>query len=228
MEAIRIDEHTWRIEDGFVRCFLLEGSKEALLIDSGASETSGKMIAEALTSLPVKLLNTHGDGDHTAGNGKFSEYMVHPADYESCEMAQKFPSCKCNPIYGGEMLNLGGRVLEVIAIPGHTKGSVAVLDLTNMYLFPGDSVQDGFVFLQDEHRVPEKYVDSLKNLKNLSEAYEKVFPSHGTPCLDKDAVAKVLSDWEKVLDGTLKGEHADVYGFPATVYKGDFCGFYCK
>lgn len=228
MEAIRIDDHTWRIEDGFVRCFLLEGSKEALLIDSGASDVNARIIAEALTPLPVKLLNTHGDGDHTAGNGKFTECMMHPRDYEVCDVAKKFPDCKCKPIYGGEMLNLGERMLEIIAIPGHTEGSVAVLDLTNLYLFPGDSVQDGFVFLQNDYRVPEKYVDSLKALENLSEAYEKVFPSHGSPCLDKESVSKVLRDWEKVLDGTCKGEKSDVYGFPATVYRGDFCGFYCK
>ena len=35
-EIIKIDENTWRIEDNkHVRFFLLTGTKEALLIDSG-------------------------------------------------------------------------------------------------------------------------------------------------------------------------------------------------
>ncbi len=34
-DVIKIDEHTWRFEDRFVRFFLLEGEQKAVLIDSG-------------------------------------------------------------------------------------------------------------------------------------------------------------------------------------------------
>lgn len=35
MEIVKINENTWRIEDGGVRFFLLAGKEKALLIDSG-------------------------------------------------------------------------------------------------------------------------------------------------------------------------------------------------
>lgn len=34
-DIIQIDQHTWRIEDGMVRFFVLEGSEKALMIGSG-------------------------------------------------------------------------------------------------------------------------------------------------------------------------------------------------
>lgn len=228
MEAVRIDEHTWRIEDGFVRSFLLEGSEKALLLDTGASGTEAKAIAESLTSLPIVLLNTHGDIDHTAGNGEFSEYLIHPEDYKNCRMAEKYPNCKCVPIYGGETLDLGGRVLQIIAIPGHTYGSIAVLDEKNRYLFPGDTVQDGHIFLFGPHRVPKEFAVSLALLDSLSSRYDKVFASHGTPCLDSSAPRKVAADWAKVLEGSLTATVQNIFGFPAKAFTGSFCGFYCE
>ena len=61
MDIIRMSENSWRIEDGEVRFFLLAGNKKALLIDSGMNVHNAKEIAQQLVSLPVELLNTHGD-----------------------------------------------------------------------------------------------------------------------------------------------------------------------
>lgn len=44
---IRINSNTWRIEDGFVRAFLLTGSERAMLIDSGVSGMDVKSMAES-------------------------------------------------------------------------------------------------------------------------------------------------------------------------------------
>ncbi len=56
-EIIKINDNTWRIEDNqHVRFFLLAGTNEALLIDSGMDVHNAKEIAEELTDLPIKLL----------------------------------------------------------------------------------------------------------------------------------------------------------------------------
>ena len=39
----------------------------------------------------------------------------------------------------GQKIDLGGRTLEVIETPGHTHGCVCFLDVTNGYLFAGDT-----------------------------------------------------------------------------------------
>ena len=73
-EIIPIDAQTWRIEDGMVRCYLLAGTDSALLIDTGMTLQNAREIAEGLTDRPVKLLNTHGDPDHIAGNAAFPSF----------------------------------------------------------------------------------------------------------------------------------------------------------
>ena len=47
--AVKIDETTWRFEDGDVRCFLLKGSERALLIDCGMTLKGVRKLAEDLT-----------------------------------------------------------------------------------------------------------------------------------------------------------------------------------
>lgn len=227
-EIIRIDENTWRLEDGFVRYFLLRGTKEALLIDSGVSTSDAKAIAEDLTGLPVTLINTHGDGDHTAGNGSFPACRIHPADYQDYALAEEYPGCSCIPVQDGEIIDLGERPLEIIFIPGHTHGSIAILDITNRVLYSGDTVQDGNIFLFGQTRVPELFAASLQKLLAIRHRYDRVFPCHGSPCLQTDAVQKVADDWDGVVNHRVAPEVKEVFGFKAAVYTGSFCGFFCE
>ncbi|MCR5104265.1 MAG: MBL fold metallo-hydrolase, partial [Eubacterium sp.] len=59
-EVFKINETTWRIEDGGVRFFLFCGTERAALIDTGMNTPDAKEIAEGLTNLPLILINTHG------------------------------------------------------------------------------------------------------------------------------------------------------------------------
>ena len=74
-DIIKIDNGTWRFEDGFVRFFLLEGSERAVMIDSGINCKEAACLAKELTDKPVMLLNTHGDGDHTSGTEGFEKIL---------------------------------------------------------------------------------------------------------------------------------------------------------
>ncbi|MDR1064978.1 MAG: MBL fold metallo-hydrolase, partial [Oscillospiraceae bacterium] len=127
-EVIKISEGAWRIEDGMVRCFLFAGESRALLVDTGMS--GGELLAEvrALTSLPVTLVNTHADGDHTGANGQFNEAYMHPAEftYYYEDDGNRVPPARA--LWDGDVIDLGGRSFEVFVIPGHTNGSLALLD----------------------------------------------------------------------------------------------------
>ncbi len=81
-EVIKIDAHTWRIEDGMVRFFVLEGSEKALMIDSGMNVPDARAYAERLSDRPLYLLNTHADRDHVSGNGAFESFYMNPGDEE--------------------------------------------------------------------------------------------------------------------------------------------------
>lgn len=226
--VVKINETTWRIEDTFVRFFLLCGTERAMLIDSGATHPNARKICEELTNLPIFLVNTHGDGDHTAGNGAFSEFYLGEADAVNCKMAEKFPQAKICPLSDGEVFDLGEREIEIITIPGHTGGSVALLDRRNRVLFSGDSVQDQHIFMFGGHRTPEKFGQSLEKLLKRKNDYDKILPSHGAPEHTAELTELVLKEWQKVLQGELEGIEDEMHGYPILRYDGTACGFYCE
>ena len=99
-EIIRINENSWRIEDGGVRFFLLTGTEKALLIDSGMMVKNAKDIAESLTDLPISLLNTHADPDHIGSNEQFETfYMIGSASTPDIVFGWIRPTCPKSEIF---------------------------------------------------------------------------------------------------------------------------------
>ena len=67
---------TWVMEDGGVRIFLAAGKEKALVIDTGMTGLDIHKAAKEVTDLPLGLINTHCDPDHTGGNAQFSELKM--------------------------------------------------------------------------------------------------------------------------------------------------------
>ena len=181
--VIQIDPHTWSIEDKMVRCFLLEGTKEAILIDCGMIILSVRSIAEGITKKPIRLALTHADRDHIGCAHEFSEILMHPSESMVFHnVSAMHPSADRNLTFvkEGDVIDPGERPLEVIHLPGHTPGSIAFLDRTSKMLFSGDPIQDGDIFMFGIHRDMPSYIDSLTRLKERTTEFDRIYPSHGT------------------------------------------------
>lgn len=228
MDIIQIDSKTWRFEDGFVRFFLLEGDERAVLIDSGVDCPNAADLAKELTEKSVILLNTHGDGDHTSGTLGFKEICIHHLDYDNCDMKIRYPGVSPVEINDGDVIDLGNRPLRIIHIPGHTKGSVAILDIKNRVLFAGDSVQKGHIYMFGSKREPEKYAASLDKLIALKDEYDLIFASHDEYSLPGDYAERVKASWNKVMNGEVKYEMIDLMGNKVKSYTSDVCGFFME
>ena len=132
-----------------VLSYLIVGEKRALLFDSGLGIGKLGEIVRRLTALPVVVLNSHTHFDHVGGNSEFTEiYGVDSAftrdnaeGYPNAYMLKNAgPSGACPPlpagfdfarysikpfhiahtVHDGEIIDLGGRKLEVLLTPGHT------------------------------------------------------------------------------------------------------------
>lgn len=227
-DVIKIDEYTYRIEDGFVRFFLLIGEDKAALIDSGAICKNALELVKKITDKEVILVNTHGDGDHTSGTGSFDKIYMHINDYEGCGVNTKYPDTSLVALNDNDEINLGNRVLKVVHIPGHTKGSLAFIDAKNRILYSGDSVQKGHIFMFGKHRIPELFNESLDKLIGLIDEYDYIYACHDEYCLNGDYVYKVKDAWNKVLNNELTYEVIDVHGNSVKSYSDEYCGFYCE
>ena len=179
LEIISINQDTYRIEDVKSRFFLLIGKERALLIDSGRTAVNAKEIVQQLTALPIDLLNTHADFDHIAGNDAFSTVYMHPSEYVNYFVkGKKHP--QPTAIWDQQIIDLGNRELQIISIPGHTPGSIAILDRKYRVLYSGDSVQNGRIYMFGEFRNMVAYKQSLLKLKKYKDDFDCVYAAHGT------------------------------------------------
>ena len=226
-EIVKINNNTWCIEDDGVRFFLLTGKNQALMIDSGMNTPNAKQIAESITTLPIKLLNTHCDIDHISGNDAFDEFYIgeNESDYYFKEHNQ---TNKVKTVKDKEIIDLGNRKLQIINLPGHTPGSIAILDIDNRVLIGGDSIQDGRIFMFGEIRNIELFITSLEELWNkYQNEFDIVYPSHGSIPVDKNLILKIIDAAKQIKNNQVEGKRIEMMSKEITYYDFGYVGFLC-
>ena len=225
-QVVPVNEDTWRIENGMVRFFLLKGTEKALLIDTGMTVRHAGEIATALTGLPVLLLNTHSDADHTGCNDRFESFYMHPADEPNYRSSGK--GGRLIPVQDGDELDLGNRKLKIIHLPGHTPGSIAVLDVSRRVLISGDPIQEhGRIFMFGERRDMPEYVRSLEKLEKMTGEFDEIWPSHADLPLSPACIRKLHDGTLRILNHEISGTQTEFFGQTITVYDLGFTVFLC-
>ncbi len=222
-EIIQMNENTWRIEDSFVRCFVLTGDEAALLIDCGVELKNIKELVAGITNLPLSLILTHADGDHISAIEEFEEFFMNPA--EASNFYHHGHTGDFIPVEEGDELDLGNRPLEIISLPGHTPGSIGILDVNGRILFAGDSIQDGEIFMFDVQREIHAYLKSLQKLEDYKELYDEVYPSHGSIPLAADFSDRLIATAEEIISGKCVGEETEFFGNPIRRVSENGCTF---
>ena len=138
----QLDEHTW-IGNGHrvynESLYLVEGNSRALLIDAGARVPGLDQIVAKITTKPVTMMLTHAHGDHVGGVGPFPEVFLNAGDMPIVPNNMRNYTGRIRYLTDGEVIDLGGREIEVIFTPGHTAGSATFFDKANHYGFSGDA-----------------------------------------------------------------------------------------
>lgn len=195
----------WSIEEGGVRCFLIEGREKAMLVDTGFGTGDIRAFAESLTKLPIFLINTHTDRDHIGCNDRFEKVMMHPAEVSYYQKKLPEYHTAVEFVEDGDIIDIGNRQFEVIHIPGHTPGSIALFERKNKLLISGDSVQNGTVYMFGEGRDIHGYIVSMKKLESRMAEFETILPSHGEIPIGADMIPELAEGAQKVLNGEIEG-----------------------
>ncbi|MEJ2077584.1 MAG: MBL fold metallo-hydrolase [Acidobacteriota bacterium] len=190
--AESVADGVWRIDDhGGDNMYLVEGTDQALLIDTGLGICDLAAFVQSLTDKPLVLQ----DG----------------LDFDSTVL---------DPIEAGARIDLGGRSLEVIETPGHTPGSICLLDAGNKLLFAGDTSNIPVWLFLDVSLPLDVYLQSLQRLEARAGEFDTIFPGHRTP-LDPPFLTELTTCVQNILDGTCKGE-------PYTSFAGDALQCSCE
>lgn len=206
----KLTDELWTIEEMGVRCFLIYNSKEALLIDACAS--GGIAFHDAVRSVigdtPISIVLTHADHDHFGGVPQKGSLSLHPAEFDRYRKSRPLSADGNNKLCAvreGYILTCGKRQLEVLHIPGHTPGSIALLDTGNRCIFSGDSISTSHVYMFGEGRNLEAYIDSLAWLEAISKDFDRFYCAHGDVDAPISHLAVQKEAAKKLLDGKLTG-----------------------
>jgi len=212
----QLDPTSWKITDADARFFLFVGTEKALLVDSGHGSGDLKKAIEQVTKLPVMLVNTHADHDHIRGNAQFECAYMHPSEFAlyRSEIVRLNISISREhtvlPLWEGDIIDLGNRSLEVILIPGHTPGSIALLDAFNRILLAGDSILDDRIAMGEPSRDLEAYLCSMEKLNGMRDRFDVVYTPHGGFPVGADILEGLISGAKRCLSGEVEGIETDI------------------
>lgn len=196
---------TWQISSDGDYFYLLEGEREALVIDSGYGCGNTRAFCQSLTDKPVKrIVNTHDHFDHTANNCYFD--CVYMSEETRPLATIPFPSFagidfpKDYPVViidEGYIFDLGNREVETIKIPDHAAGSLAFLDKKEKILFCGDELCMPFGkalngSVERAYRMLGKLEDRIEEIKVLYGG-----PGRG----ERDIISRLRENMKYILEG---------------------------
>ncbi len=210
--------------------YLIEGSDRALLFDTGNGIADIAAVARQLTSKPIAVLNSHTHYDHVGGNHAFDQIYgmntaftrVRQGGHPNKDIAiEVSPEALCRGlpagvsvsnhvgrpfavthfIEDGHALDLGGRTLEVLHIPGHTPDAIALLDEENGLLWTGDTFYEGPIWLYAPETDFDAYAESLRKLVPYVPRLAALLPAHNTPWVRPERLLEAQAGFEAVLAG---------------------------
>ena len=167
-------------------------TSEAIAIDTAIPSLAFVQRALAERDWTLKLIvSTHGHWDHIGENAAVQEHTgapiaVHPLDRQRLEEPQPLwapfpipPSVPAVELAEGGEVRFGELTLRVLHTPGHTEGSVCLLDTDSGSLFSGDTLFAGAWGRTDlPGGDPDALVESLVRLLDLEDPVG-VLPGHG-------------------------------------------------
>ncbi len=193
-------ENTWLIsDDSFgtgltfgkptANSYLIVGESRALLFDLAVPAPGLRRYAQSLAEKTLLTVISHGHPDHIYHMEDCDALWLNQADWDfplcaltGTELPKKRPQLRDIP--DGMQFDLGGRILDVVAIPGHTMGSILLFDRQTGILFSGDTVARRLLYGLTGCPPLAQFCDNLQKLQLLP--IQKIYSAHDRAALPLD------------------------------------------
>ena len=221
-------------QDQGVISYLILGEESALLWDTGMGIFDIRKCVEQLIDLPVTVLNSHDHFDHTGGNHLFENVMCYnipsairtltegqthldlleyvdpkriinvPEEFDK-DHFYRIGKAPTATVEDGQVIDLGGRKLEVLYTPGHSSSSIMLIDEANGLLFSGDTWYPGPLYAYMEDSSLPDYVASMRRAEKVirERNISWIYPSHNEVLPGTDLFFETTDFLQDVLDGKI-------------------------
>lgn len=204
----QLDKHTW-IGNGHrlynESLYLIEGNERAILIDAGVYIPDLDKIVAKITSKPVTMMLTHAHGDHVGGVGPFPEVYLNAGDMTIVPNNMRNYKGQIRYLNDGQVIDLGGREIEVIFTPGHTPGSATFFDKAKHYGFSGDAFGSTNLLVFTNLSTEMYTAERIENYMKKNDIHF-LFPGHysGDNLETPQRVTDIKNMCREILDGVRK------------------------
>lgn len=213
-------------------CYLLNGRERSLLIDTGLGISNIYEEVVKLADKQITAVATHIHWDHIGGHKYFPDFYAHAEELEwlggkfplplnvvkemvvdRCDLPKGFDINRYEIFQGiptrilndGDMIDIGGRQVEVLHTPGHAPGHLCFWEKEKGYLFTGDLVYKDMLFAYYPSTDPEAYLTSLEKVVALP--VKKVFPAHHSLDIQPEIIVRMREALKQLkADGKLHHE----------------------
>jgi glyoxylase-like metal-dependent hydrolase (beta-lactamase superfamily II) len=217
----KINDETWVINGlgGSQNMYLLEGEKQALLLDTFWGAGNLRKYIESLTDKPLLVANTHGHMDHVGNNGEWETVYMHKDAIIDMETVTQLPfdiSCLPHPDYEkkligeGYVFHLGKRDVRVMDIAAHSFSSLGFFDEKYQMFFAGDEIDAGQVlmfpiqefpreFNLDEHL--QRHHANMLRIRDMGNQIRYLMPNHSGAPIANSYLDDYIELTEKIYSG---------------------------
>jgi glyoxylase-like metal-dependent hydrolase (beta-lactamase superfamily II) len=239
----QIDKDTFAISEykhwEETHCYLLCGSREALLIDTGLGVSDIGEIVKQITSLPILTVLTHAHWDHIGGLDSYSKFAIHEEEklwisdsfpiplqviknnlvLQPCEFPQTFSvddyvvfqGSPNRILYDKDEINLGNRTIVVVHTPGHSPGHCCYYEPERKYLYSGDLIYQGKLDAFYPSTDPEKFWHSIEKVRMLD--VKKLLPGHYKMPINPDIIDKIADAFQSLNDAHKLLQGSGIFDF---------------
>lgn len=202
-KATKLADGVWQVLSDGDHTYVVEGDDELIVIDAGMGAGNLREFCQSLCpEKPLyRMLLTHCHGDHTLNCYQFDAVYMSPETYpkRKCTMVGGVSAPDDYPVvflHHGDVINLKGRPLEVLALDEHCKGSLQFLDRKSRILFCGDELNGNFF---DSTISVEHSFRNLKQWAALRPYYDLL--AAGNDVHDASYIERYLKIAEYILNG---------------------------
>ena len=204
-------------------CYLLRGSERSLLIDTGLGIANISDEVRKFTDRPVTAVATHIHWDHIGGHSYFPDFYAHLEELDwlngqfplsiktikemvidRCDLPDGFDvddyvffqGMPSKTLRDHDIIDLGGREIEVLHTPGHSPGHMCFWEKKKGYLFTGDLVYKDTLFAYYPSTDPEAYLASLEKISALP--VKRVFPAHHSLDIQPEILIRMMEAFRQL------------------------------
>jgi glyoxylase-like metal-dependent hydrolase (beta-lactamase superfamily II) len=141
-----------------------------------AAARIGDLAPLATATWPVELMERFADSGFIPAPVLVDAIPFAGFDPEAFRIV---PAAPTDFVRGGDEIELGDRRLTVVELPGHTPGSVGLIDHDERALLSGDAVYEGGLIDTLPESDVTAYLSTMARLRALD--VDVVYPGHGGP-----------------------------------------------